>query len=80
MELKYGNKETYKYDLDKEELELLSNETKRSNSQTLFLFQLVEGDLEKLKQLEAQLKACFVFYCPDTKEEVKAVLKMDPKR
>ena len=79
MELKYGHKETYQYELDNERLNWLTSKTNRSNGQTQFLFQLVDGDFEKLKQLEIQLKNCFFSACPGDKEEVDKVMKMTPK-
>lgn len=78
-ELKYGRKDTYKYELDKERLNWLTDRTNRSNGQTQFLFQLVDGDFEKLKQLEMQLKNCFCFYCPADKDEVEKVMNLVPK-
>jgi hypothetical protein len=68
-----------KYTLDKERLNWLSDRTNRSNGQTQFLFQLVDGDFEKLKELEVQIKNCFLFYCPGDKECVEEVMKMTPK-
>jgi D-hexose-6-phosphate mutarotase len=79
MEVKYGHSETYQYNLDKERLNWLTDRTNRSNNQTQFLFQLVDGDFEKLKALEVQVKNCFVFYCPGDKEAVEEVMKMTPK-
>jgi len=74
MELKYGRKDTYKYELDKERLNWLTDRTNHSNEQTLFLFQLVDGDFEKLKQLEVKAKNCFYSACPATKEAVEELL------
>ena len=79
MELQYGRSQTYKYELDKERMNWLTDRTNRSNGQTQFLFQLVDGNFEKLKQLEMQLKNCFVFYCPADKYEVENVMNMQPK-
>lgn len=79
MELRYGYKETYQYELDNEKLNWLTDRTNRSNAQTLFLFQLVDGDFEKLKQLEMQIKNCFYFSCPADKEAVDEVMKMKPR-
>ena len=66
------------YKLDKETLDWLTSLTNRSFGQTQFLFNLLEGDLEKLKQLEMQLANCFVGYCPGDLESVEAVMKMKP--
>lgn len=79
MELKYGHKKTYKHYLDKERLNWLTDRTNRSNAQTLFLFQLVDGDYEELKKLEMQLKNCFCHYCPADKEEVSKVMKLEQR-
>lgn len=78
MILKYGQTETYKYRLTKEQLDWITNQTNRSNGQTQFLFQLVDGDFEKLKQLELQIKNCF-YSCPGDKEEVEKLMKIVPK-
>jgi hypothetical protein len=74
MNLEYGKKDTYKHELDKERLNQLTNATNRSNAQTQFLFQLCDGDFEKLKLLEYKLKNSCCFVCPDTKEEVDEIL------
>ncbi len=79
MELKYGKVNTYEHNLDKEQLNWLTDQTNRSNAQTLFLFQLVDGDFEKLKQLEVKIKNCYYCACPDTKEEVEEILKWETK-
>ena len=79
MELKYGRTDTYKYNLDKEKLDWLTSRTNRSNGQTQFLFQLVDGDFEKLKLLEMQLKNCFVGYCPGGKKDVERIMNLEPK-
>jgi len=66
--------------LDKEKLEWITDKTNRSLGQTQFLYKLVEGDFEKLKKLEMQIKNCYIFYCPSTKKEVEKILKMKPKQ
>ena len=78
MEFKYG--QSLVYNLDKTKLDWLTSQTNRSKSQTLFLFQLVDGDFEKLKALETQIKNCFIFYCPDTMDEVKQIMKLKSDR
>lgn len=80
MDLKYGQTKTYKYELDKERLNWLTDRTNRSNGQTQFLFQLVDGDFEKLKRLEMKIKNCFYFACPDDKETVAEVMNMQSTR
>ena len=79
MELKYGQTKTYKYELDKERLNWLTDRTNRSNGQTQFLFQLVDGEFEKLKQVELQIKNCFYSACPADKEELNKLMSMQPK-
>lgn len=80
MKVEYGKSRTYKYELDKETLEWLTDQTNRARHQTQFLFNLVDGDLGKLMKLEEQLKNCFVGYCPGDKESVDEVLNMKPSR
>lgn len=65
--------------LDDEQLNWLTNRTNRSNGQTQFLYDLVDGDFEKLKQLEMQLANCLVNYCPADMETVDMVMTMKPK-
>jgi len=77
--LQYAQLSTYKYFLTPEQLEFLTSKTNRSVGQTQYLFQLVDGNFEKLKQLESQIKNCFVQYCPGDKEEVTKVLGMTPR-
>jgi hypothetical protein len=60
-------------------VEWLSVKTNRSMRQTMFLYQLVGDDFEKLKALEVQIKNCFVKYCPADAEGVKEVMAMMPK-
>ena len=79
MNLKYGNTKTYRYELNKERLNCLTDKTGRSNGQTQFLFQLVDGDFEKLKEVEVQIKNCFYFACPSDKDELNKLMSMRPK-
>jgi hypothetical protein len=79
MELKYGNTKSYKYTLNDDLLNFITSKTFRSKNQTIFLFQLVDGDFEKLKQLEMTIKNCHT-YTPGSKEDVEKVFKMKPKR
>ena len=74
MKLEYGNTKTYLYDLEKELLDELTKRTNRSKSQTQFLFQLVDGDFEKLKELEMKIKNTHSFYCPGDTSEVEKLL------
>jgi hypothetical protein len=79
MDVKYAKTEEYKYKIDDEKLKWITSKTNRSNGQTNFLFQLVDGDFEKLKKLEEQIKNCFYFVCPTNKETVDEIFKMKPK-
>lgn len=67
------------FELDNERATWLSEKVNRSKSQIQFLFQLVDGDFEKLKALEVQIKNCFVMYCPGSVEEVDKIMSLTPK-
>lgn len=77
MTVKYADN-NYKHKLEKEVLDYLTDKTNRSKLQTLFLFNLVDGDMNKYKRLEEQLKNCLCFFCPDTDEQVEEVMNMTP--
>lgn len=79
MELKYGLTQTYKFKLSEEQLNLLVDKTNRSKDQTQFLFNLVDGDFERLKELETKLKNCFYAGCPTDKETVNHIMNMQLK-
>jgi len=79
MEPKYCQKSTYSYELDKERLDWLTDKTNRSRQQTQFLFQLVDGDFDKLQKLEVQIKNCHYNSCPADRESVECVLNLVPK-
>ena len=67
--------------LDEELLEKLTNKTNRSKGQTNFLYDLLDGDLEKLLKLEERVKnnharlgsSC---YCPAGPETAEWVLSL----
>lgn len=65
--------------MTQEQLNWLTSQTLRSVNQTKFLYDLLDKDFEKLKNLEVQLKNCFCSYCPGNMEEVEKVLSMTPK-
>jgi hypothetical protein len=65
--------------LEKELMDWLTDKTNRSPHQTQFLFDLLDGDYEKLLALELQLANCMVNYCPGDLEAVEEVMKMTPK-
>jgi hypothetical protein len=79
QEVKYGHKNTYRFELDKDRLDWLTKQTNRSTGQTQFLFQLVDGNFRKLKKLEVKIKNNSLFYCPADKSSVKEVLRMKSK-
>lgn len=76
VELKYGHKETYRHKMDENTLDKLTTIFNRSKIQMNFLFQLVDGDLEKLKELEIKIKNNHIHYCPGDKEEAQIILNM----
>ena len=52
------------------------NKTKRSKGQTNYLFDLCDGDFQKLVKLEEKIKNNFIGYCPSSKEEIEKILNM----
>lgn len=78
-DLKYGQSQTYKYNLDTDKLNWLIDKTNRSKAQTLFLYELVDGSFEKLQQLETQIKNCFICFCPGTIEQMNEIMLMQPR-
>lgn len=73
----YGKTITYPFTIDKECLDELCLKFNRGSGQTLFLFQLVGGDYEKLVLLEEHIKIYSIGYCPDNTEEVEEILLMN---
>lgn len=63
--------------LNKDLLDLFTNSTNRSKSQTNFLYGLCDGDFQKLVLLEEKIKNNFLSYCPSTKDEVNKILLME---
>ena len=61
---------------NKELLELFTDLTNRKMAQETFLFDLLDGDFDKLVLLEEKLHRNFVFYCPGDLEECEKVLDM----
>jgi hypothetical protein len=53
--------------------------TNRHPRQEKFLFDLLNGDFDKLVELEEKLHRNFVFYCPGDLEECEKVLAMGYK-
>ena len=58
-------------------LDRLIDATNRSKGQTNFLYDLCDGNLEKLLKLEEKIRNNFLSYCPDDKEEVEKILAME---
>jgi hypothetical protein len=74
----YGQQTIYAHQLDNARIDWLTMRTNRSPRQTRFLFQLVDGDFEKLKALEVQLKNLHVAYCPESRERVDEIMNRRP--
>jgi len=75
-QLRYGHFSTYTYELDSAQLNWLTDQTNRSNSQTMWLFQLVEGDWEALKAYEEKTKNTWSG-CAGTKSELERVMALE---
>jgi len=58
-------------------LDLFTDLTNRKPFQELFLFDLLDGDFDKLVELEEKLHRNYLSYCPGDKEECEKVLAMD---
>lgn len=76
--LKYGDSNSYQYKLDDEKLRWLTAKTNRSVGQTQFLFNLVDGNFSKLKNLEEKIKNTFSG-CPGDLESMNIILDMENK-
>lgn len=63
-----------------EMLDWLSTKTNRSLNQTLFLYNLLNKDYDKLVQLELNIANSFYGACPGDIEEVNKILLLKPKR
>lgn len=57
-------------------LNSLTSATNRSKGQTLFLLELLDGDVFKLMELEEKLQNNHIHYCPGDKEECERVLSL----
>jgi len=60
--------------LDDHRMKWLTDRTNRHPRQTQMLFELVEGDFDRLLMLEYCIKVKFIPYCPGDKEEVSNIL------
>lgn len=57
-----------------------TNATNRSRGQTEMLLNLLDGDWDKLRELEKRIKGHHLHYCPGSKEECEKILAMpEPK-
>ena len=65
--------------MDSDLLDRFTDVTNRSKGQTLFLYDLCDGDFEKLVRLEEKIRNNFLGYCPSNKEEVEKILAMVDK-
>jgi len=65
-----------KYTLDDARLKFLVETFNRSKSQTQELYNLVDGDFDKLIELEHKIKRNYVMYCPGSVVSVNRILKM----
>lgn len=63
--------------MDNDLLDHFTDVTNRSKGQTNFLYDLCDGDFQKLVRLEEKIRNNFLSYCPDDKEEVEKILAMD---
>lgn len=61
------------------DLKPLIIKTNRAKHQTEKLFDILDGDYNKLVDLEQKIKNCFITYCPFSKEECDKILKMSNK-
>ena len=57
--------------MDNDLVDRFTDVTNRSKGQTNFLFDLCDGDFQKLVRLEEKIRNNFLGYCPDDKEEVE---------
>ena len=76
-QIQYGKLETYEYTIEKVELEKIAVKYNRSTHQLLFLFQIVEGDIERLEILLISMKKHSICYCPSTKADVHILIMLD---
>jgi len=63
--------------MNPELLDRFTSATNRSKAQTNFLFDLCDGDFQKLVRLEEKIKNNFISYCPGDVENVEEILAMN---
>lgn len=73
INVKYSNRNTYFYSIDKFRLDSIVKTTNRSTTQTEFLFQLVDGDIDRLLLVELFFKNNHINGCPSSKKELKSI-------
>lgn len=61
-------------------MDWVTGKTNRHFSQTQTLFELVDGDFDRLLQLESRIKRHFLSYSPGDKEEVERILSLPEPR
>lgn len=65
--------------LEEDTIDHLTKITNRSRSQTIFLFNLVDCDFEKLILIEKKLKNTFTFWVPGDRKTIKEILLLEDK-
>jgi len=60
-------------------LKWLASQVNHSKAQTEELFKLCDNDYGKLKGLFYNMKNCFIYYVPVSKERTEEILNMKPK-
>jgi len=73
--VRYGGK--LKLKLTKQQFEKLNKKTMRSEYQTNFLYNLLDGNYDLLCSLEEKIRNHGINYCPSTIEEVKDIIDYD---
>jgi hypothetical protein len=63
--------------MDKDLLDKFTDATNRSKGQTNFLFDLCDGNFQKIVLLEEKIRNNFLSYCPSDKEEIEKILTMN---
>ena len=60
-------------------LDELVEKTNRSKGQTKFLYDMLGGNMDKLRKLEMNIKNCFISYCPGDLKTADKIIDMKPK-
>lgn len=75
--IKYGS--TLKYSLDAETITYLVYHTNNSHYQLNWMYNLVNGNIDKLKLLIYKIKNNFIYYVPSDVKEVNHILSLNSK-